>query len=178
MDLTLQRICVSPFPTKDRPNSSQYATTTPKIFRKNSDAMNAPVEMRWVWKTPFIANIKAYLCLCGLQPITVRSRLTRYCTSITSALQTGTIALRWPVPMPFIILANNILLAHQRRCAYAEDAAYQTTFWAEVLENARSSVVLLFRRFGNHTVVRLRIKPKCFPRKINEFWQILPFCHR
>jgi hypothetical protein len=49
-------------------NSSQYATTTPKIFRVNSMAMN--------WPRP----------VCGT----------------LSVAQTGTIALRMPVPNPLI----------------------------------------------------------------------------
>lgn len=41
----LQRIAEFPLSTNDRPNSSQYATTTPRMFRVNSMAMNWPLEV-------------------------------------------------------------------------------------------------------------------------------------
>ena len=62
---------------KPRPNSSQYATTTPKILSVNSLAMNAPRDV----------------CVA------------------TSALHTGTIALRCPVPIPLMMRAQHILWA-------------------------------------------------------------------
>ncbi len=76
----------------DSPNSSQYATTTPKMFNVNSMAMNCPLEV--------CSAVSVALETSHLEQVHSRKGRLRF------THQTGTTAFKIPVPIPLTARAR------------------------------------------------------------------------